>query len=193
VTGGVVRGWEQSTEDNNDDPSYIAQVAYTWNRGDSAPVNIALTGITGPEQADENGNWRTLFDVVVSTQLSDQLSVGLNADWAYEEDAQLTDEGTPTGQQAQWYGVAGYAQYTVSDMFKISARGEWFNDKDNVRGLGTNVYEATLGVAIKPWPDNEIGSNLVIRPEVRYDYSEEGIFDGQNDQVTVAADVIFTF
>ena len=29
---------------------------------------------------------------------------------------------------------------------------------------------------------NEIGSNLVIRPEVRYDYAQEGIFDGQNDQ-----------
>ena len=79
-------------------------------------------------------------------------------------------------------------------MFTVNARGEWFNDKDNVRGLGTNVYEATLGVAIKPWANHEIGSNLVIRPEVRYDYAQEGIFDGgQNDQFTVAADVIFTF
>jgi hypothetical protein len=35
----------------------------------------------------------------------------------------------------------------------------------------------------------------VVRPELRYDYSDEGIFDGgtQNDQWTVAVDAFFTF
>ena len=194
VSGGVIRGWDQACEDNNDDPSYMATVGYTWARGDAQPINIILTGITGPEQSEVNGNWRTLFDLIVTTQVSDQLTVGVNADYAYEEDAQINDEGIPTGMQAQWYGVAGYASYKVSDMFTINARGEWFNDKDNVRGIGTNVYEATLGVAIKPWANHELGSNLVIRPEVRYDYAQEGIFDGgEEDQITVAADVIFTF
>jgi hypothetical protein len=194
VSGGVVRGWDQATEDNNDDPSYLATVGYTWARGDANPINIVASMITGPEQTDTNGNWRTLFDLIVTHQLSDQLTLGLNADYAYEEDAQLTDEGAPTGAQAQWYGVAGYASYKVSDMFTVNGRAEWFNDKDNVRGLGTNVYEATLGVAIKPFASHELGSNLIFRPEVRYDYAQEGIFDGgQEDQVTVAADLIFTF
>jgi hypothetical protein len=195
VMGGVVRGWDQSLEDNNDDPSYLVSAGYTWTPGSGAPVNFILSAITGPEMTDENGNWRTLLDLIVSTKVSDQLTVAVNADWAYEEDAQLTDEGTPTGAQAQWYGVAAYAKYDVDEMWSISARGEWFNDKDNVRGLGTNVYEATLGVQIKPFHNHEIGSNLVIRPEVRYDYAQEGIFDegGQNYQVTVATDVIFTF
>jgi len=194
VMGGVVRGWEQSLEDNNDDPSYLASAGYTWTPGSGAPINFIATVITGPEMPDENGNWRTLVDLIASTKVSDQLTLGINADWAYEEDAQLNNEGVATGQQAQWYGVAAYARYDFSDMFAFNARGEWFNDKDNVRGLGTNVYEATLGVTIKPFHNHEIGSNLMIRPEIRYDYAEEGIFDGgQNDQFTAAADVIFTF
>jgi hypothetical protein len=194
VTGGIVRGWEQSLEDNNDDPSYLVSAGYTWTPGSGKPINFIVSAITGPEQTDTNGNWRTLIDLIATTKISDQLTVGLNADWAYEEDAAFNNEGVATGQQAQWYGVAAYASYVISDMFTVNGRAEWFNDKDNCRGLGTNVYEATIGVSIKPWANHEIGSNLVIRPEFRYDYAEEGIFDnGQNDQCTVAADVIFTF
>jgi hypothetical protein len=35
----------------------------------------------------------------------------------------------------------------------------------------------------------------VIRPEVRYDYAQEGIFDGgtDHDQLTFGVDAIFTF
>lgn len=200
VTGGVVRGWEQSNEDNNEAESFIAQVGYTWNRGEgSKPVNITLTGITGPEQAGNEGDYRTLLDLIVQTKVGDQLAVGLNADWAYEEGSEFNDEGEPTGGDAQWYGVAAYAQYDPSaggnKQFLINARAEWFSDKYNTRGIGTNVYEATLGLAIKPFPQNELGSNITFRPEVRYDYSQEAIFDAgsQHDQFTVGADILFTF
>lgn len=200
VTGGIVRGWEQSNEDNNEAESFIAQVGYTWNPGEgSEPVNILLTGITGPEQADNESDYRTLLDLIVQTKVGDQLAVGLNADWAFEEGAEFNDEGEATGGDAQWYGVAAYAQYDPSaggnKQFLVNARAEWFSDKYNTRGLGTNVYEATLGVAIKPFPENELGSNITFRPEVRYDYSQEAIFDGgtQHDQFTVGADILFTF
>ena len=57
------------------------------------------------------------------------------------------------------------------------------------------VYEGTIGLAIKPMPHDNLGSNLVLRPELRYDYSDQGIFDGGTDnyQVTAAIDAIFTF
>ena len=197
VTGGVVRGWEQALEDNNEAESFIAQVAYTWNPGggDSEPVNIALTGITGPEREDNEGDYRTLLDLIISTKIGDQVTVGLNADWAYEENAALADDFTADGDDAQWYGVAAYAQYKINDQFTINGRAEWFNDKDNARGIGTNIYEATIGLAIKPFPNNELGANVTIRPEVRYDYAQEAFFDGgtEHSQLTAGADVIFTF
>jgi hypothetical protein len=189
---GVNRGWEQSLEDNNDDAvSFLGSVGYTYTptSGSSQPINFILSATTGPEQAGVQGNWRTVVDLIVSTKLADQLTVALNADYGIEDDAAVG------GEQGQWYGVAAYAKYDLSPMFAINARGEWFNDKDGARGLGTNVYEATLGVSIKPFPDNEIGSNLVIRPEVRYDYAQEALFDGgtDHDQLTVGVDAIFTF
>jgi hypothetical protein len=193
VSGGVNRGWEQSLEDNNGDEgwSYLFSAGYTWQpRGEgSEPINVILSAITGPEQTNRQGNWRTLVDLIASTKVADQLTVAVNADYAIEDDA------SPDGSQAQWYGIAAYARYDLNDMFAINLRGEWFNDKDGARGIGTNVYEATFGVSIKPFPDNAIGSNLVIRPEVRYDYSEEAFFDSGTDhqQFTAGVDAIFTF
>lgn len=185
ATVGVTRGWEQSTEDNNDALDFLFQVGYTV----SDKTNLYFSGTTGPEQADNNGRYRTVLDLILSHKVSDELTVALNADWGYDVNA------APGGEDAQWYGVAAYAMYKFNQNIAVNARGEWFNDKDASRGLGTNVYEATLGLAIKPFPENDLGSNLVFRPEVRYDYAQEAAFDGgtDHDQWTVGADVIFTF
>ena len=190
ATVGIVRGWEQAADDNNEAESFIAQVGYTWNPNSGGrPINITLTGITGPEQTDNEGDFRTLLDLIIATQVSDELSVALNADLGWEDDA------TPDGEQAEWYGVAAYATYAFNDNMKLNLRGEWFNDKEFARGLGTNVYEVTAGLSIKPFPDNELGSNLVFRPEVRYDWAQESVFDNgtDHDQLTVGGDLIFAF
>jgi hypothetical protein len=193
VMGGVNRGWDQSLEDNNGDDglSYLASVGYTWtpSSGSSAPVNFILSGITGPEQDDRRGNWRTLVDLIVSTKIGDQLTVALNADYGIEDDAAVD------GSQGQWYGVAAYAGYKISDMLTANLRGDWFNDKDGARGIGTNVFEATAGLSIRPFPQNDLGAGLVIRPEVRWDYSEQAFYDSGTDhqQLTAGVDAIFAF
>jgi len=191
VYGGVDRGWEQSLEDNNDDAvSVFGGLKYTWTPGSGGhPVNIGINIHSGPEQANVQGNWRTVIDFVAESKVADQLTLAINADYGIEDDAAID------GSQGQWYGVAVYAKYDLNKMFAVNARAEWFNDEDGARGLGENVYEATLGLAIKPFPDNELGSNLVIRPEVRFDYGEEDVFDSGTDhqQLTAAVDAIFTF
>lgn len=192
VSGGVNRGWEQSLEDNNGDEgwSFLGSVGYTYQpNADMKPISFILNGIAGPEQTDRQGNWRVLLDLIATTSVGDQLTFAINADWAYEDDAAIN------GNQAQWYGIAGYAGYKITDMITANLRAEWFNDKDGARGLGTNVYEVTGGVSIRPFAQDALGSNLVIRPEVRYDYAQEGIFDGgtDHDQLTFGVDAIFTF
>jgi hypothetical protein len=191
VSGGVNRGWEQSLEDNNGDEgwSFLGSVGYTYTPGSGAPVNLIFNAIAGPEQADTQGNWRLLLDFIASTTVGDQLTLAVNAEWAYEDDAAIN------GNQAQWYGIAGYAGYKITDMITANLRAEWFNDKDGARGIGTNAYEVTAGVSIRPMPNHAIGSNLVIRPEVRYDYAQESFFDGgtDHDQLTASVDAIFTF
>ncbi len=184
VTGGLTRGWDVSTTDDNGSIDFMGQVVWAVNDKSTLYVNL----LTGKDTPGDNDHWRTVIDSSFTTKIADQLSVAINGTYGYQALGGSADN-------AQWYGLAGYATYTISDMFSPSARVEWFNDVDGYRGLGTNVYEATLGVAIKPLPNDKIGSNLVIRPEVRFDYANDRVYDGGTgySQATFGVDAIFSF
>jgi len=185
VTGGVTRGWEQSLKDNNDDPDYLGQVKYVF----TDKITGFLNFVTGPEQTDNDSLWRTVFDAVVTYAATDKLSLGANPSFGFEPGA------SPTGSAAQWYGVALYGGYKFNDYVTANARGEWFGDPQGARGLGGNWYEVTAGLGIHPMPHNDIGQNLLVRPEIRWDYSNDGNIDAgtDNNQWTAAIDAIFTF
>ena len=181
ITGGVTLGWEQGTfDDNNHSVDILGQVKYALNDKLSLLFNFSV----GPQNAADSRNYRYLLNPIVAYTFSDQLT--LAADFVYGFD-ELDD--------AQWYGVAGYASYTVNDSLKANGRVEYFNDQDGSRGLGTYVLEATVGVQYKPFPKDPIGQGLSFRPEARIDYADEGIFNdgGDNVQVTVGADLIYAF
>lgn len=184
ATVGVVRGWDQGFEDNNDSHAYFGQVGYTSEKMD---VTVGL--ISGPERTDNERDWRTVLDATVVYRASDQLTLVANGDYGYEGNA------ASDGSDAHWCGLAGYGMYKFSDMFTLVGRLEYFNDQDGSRGFGATVYEATLGLNIKPLPSDEWGQNLMFRPEIRYDWSNHDVFDGGDDdnQLTFGVDAIFTF
>lgn len=185
VTGAVVRGWDQALEDNNGDTvSFMGQVAYTSDKFD-----FFINGITGPERADNDSDYRSVLDLVGVYRASDQLTLVGNADLGYEA------SGSADANDATWWGFAGYGLYKFNDMFTGVGRAEIFSDNSGARGLGTTVYEATLGLNITPFPNSEFGQGLKFRPEVRYDYSQDAIFNGggNNNQFTVAGDLIYAF
>jgi hypothetical protein len=192
LMAGVIRGWNQSLKDTNgDNMSYIAQLQ--WASGDKKWTSN-LNTIVGPEQAKNDSNWRYLLDWVLRWQYSDQLNFGFNGDFAYERHAALA--AGDVGGDANWWGGAVYAGYKFDDRFTLNGRAEYFSDHYAARGLGTDVYEATVGLAITPFPDQHWLKGLLFRPEVRYDYStKSGIFDGteKNWQLTVGADAIYSF
>jgi len=61
-----------------------------------------------------------------------------------------------------------------------TARGEYFNDDNGARGIGAEVYEATAGLEISPFPTNTYLSTLLFRPELREDWSGEKAFGVNN-------------
>ena len=79
-----------------------------------------------------------------------------------------------------------------------NVRGEYYVDdkgfSDGATGHST-LWEGTVNVAIKPLPDDNIGQNLMIRPEVRYDYSDKVFFKNgtHHDQLTFGIDAYFVF
>jgi len=187
VDAGITRGWNQSVRDNNGDPDLLAGVTWAPNANDKFIVNLSM----GPEAAHDNGDWWTVIDFQAMHKFSDKFNMALNADYGDAPHAIAPSS-------AQWYGAAVYGSYTLCDYATLNARGEWYDDNDGFTlgaGRAMQVYEATVGLAITPMPHNDIMKNLVIRPEVRYDYASARYFDGGTDhyQFQAAVDAYFAF
>lgn len=186
VSGGISRGWDQSLEDNNDAIDVIGSIGWVSPEGD---ITSALSFTVGPEKTDNNSDYRIAIDWWASYVISDQWTAAINGDFIWEENS------GDDGDDASVYGIAGYLGYKVCEECTINGRIEWFNDTERLGGPDTQLFEATLGLAIRPFARHEIASNLLIRPEVRYDYADDPVFNaGEDDsQITFGVDVLFTF
>jgi hypothetical protein len=203
--GGVTRGFNQNTEDNNGSPDGIMQVTYTPNK----QWTFILNAEVGPQDTADTSHYDTMIDPIVAWQVTDKLK--LAGEGIYQYDGGLNGGGGTTHAYGDNYGVALYGNYVLNDYLTLNARAEWlhtyqgaaFNGTGVLAGGGSvptlNVYEVTAGVTITPLPKDPIGMNLSIRPEVRYDFSEDHLFvvgaptAAYRDQWSVGADVIFKF
>lgn len=192
VYGGISRGWDTTLKDNNGTIDGLAGFTWTVNPTDTLAVNF----ISGPDQAGNNSRYRSLIDATLTHKIADNLSVSVNGDYAYEAGSL---SATKTGSDAQWWGLAGYVGYTICPQLTLNGRVEYFNDDDGARLAGAvggaGVFEATVGVAVTPFPDNTYAKNLVIRPEVRFDYASKNFFDNGTgrEQWTAAIDAYYKF
>jgi hypothetical protein len=195
---GFTRGWNASLSDGNSSLDFLGRVTFTPS--DKTTVIFVMT--EGPEfpsgtgrnlPPGDNSDFWTALDLVVTQKINDKLSLGLGLD--YVEAPHIP--GLPGGVK-QWGGVAGYASYALDSRFTLNTRLEWYKDAANGFSTGAPVsadYSAvTVGVAIKPFPKDKILSNLLIRPEARYDCSDQPVFaGGEHNQLTFNLDVIFKF
>lgn len=185
IMGGITRGWDQATNDNNGAIDFLGQAKYTPNEAWTFYLNSSI----GPQRADNCSDYRYLFEGIAQyAPKNSKWSLAADATYAWEEHASLS------GGTAYWYGIAGYATYNVNDYAAVNARGEWFRDDGGSRlGVNASFYEVTLGLKLTPFPHDKILSNLIIRPEVRGDFCSKDAFNGGKDdtQGTVAVDAIF--
>jgi len=93
--------------------------------------------------------------MVLDMNLLDDLNYIIQSDLLH------TGQGNfdPTGTTTNTIGINQYLIYTVSDKLGIGGRTEWW------KADGVSYYGITGGVNIKPC------ANLIIRPEVRYQWS----------------------
>ncbi len=191
IDAGITRGWNQSINDNNGDPDFLGGVTYTPQESDFLKKWKFIANLSeGPQATGDNGDWWTVIDLQAYYTVNEKLSVSANADYGDAPHALGT-------KSAQWWGIAGYASYILNPMFTLNGRAEWYRD-DNGASLGAgrlNLYEVTVGTAIKPFPSDNLGQNLVIRPEIRFDYADKAFFDAGTDhyQFTFGIDAYFTY
>lgn len=209
---GVIRGWDDSLEDKNaNGVSVYSRSSYALSDKKS---NIFVTMINGPEYADSNGDYRHLLDVVYTVAYSDQWTFTVQADLMMEDDV----NPTPANDDRGWAGgIGGWAAYKYSEYLTFNGRAEYLYDGQGFRfnapvygdfdgdgtigqdeiadgtGKGNNVYSVAFGVWITPFPTSEIQSGLKLRPELRYDYAENSVFGGDNNQLTFAFSALFNF
>jgi hypothetical protein len=195
---GFTRGWNQSLRDANGVPDFLGRVTFT----PSDKTSIIFVMTEGPEfpvgvgknlPPGDTGDWWTALDLVITQKVTGKLSLGLGFD--YVETPHILGL---TGGAKQWGGAAGYVSYAFDPRFTVNTRLEWYKDAANGFSTGAPVsadyYEATVGVAIKPFPKNNILSHLLFRPEVRYDHADRLVFgNGDHNQTAFCMGGLFTF
>jgi hypothetical protein len=207
VIGGITRGWDQATEDNNAAIDVTGQVGYTMSK----QIQFLLNFNVGPEDVGDSSHYRTTINPIAVWKVTDQLK--LNAEGLYTYDGGINGFA-PAGFSHAYgddYGIALYGSYLINDYVTANARLEWAHGYlGSLAGISApfsafstsaptlNAYELTLGVTVHPMPNNDIGKNLILRPEIRYDLSEDHVYPVGSgavyrDQWTAAMDVIFTF
>ena len=131
---------------------------------------MLFTGYSGKEQlanypkSVEKGT-RNLLDIVATFTASEQLTFIVNYDYGTQ------DSGGAGFGKAKWQGIAGYANYQLNEQWRVSLRGEYFDDKDGYRtGITQKWKEATATVAYLP------NKNLELRAELRGDRSDQNAF-----------------
>ena len=169
VFGGVNNGWDDLKDTNT---AKTAEIGASLTP--IKPLTIAAVGYFGDERvggltATGAEGKRNLFDIVVTYTVTDKLSLTLNYDNGSQDN---TSTVAPNGaRKAKWDGVAGYVTYELTDKWKLSFRGETFDDKDGYRtGVVQKWKEGTLTLGYLP------AKNFELRGEFRQDKSNVASF-----------------
>jgi hypothetical protein len=198
VDAGFTRGWNQSTRDANDSLDFLGRVTFT----PSDKTSIIFVMTEGPEFPagsgknlpwGDNSNWWTALDLVITHKVNDKLSLGWGLDYVHAPKIPGLEGGAK-----QWGGLADYVSYAIDRHFTLNTRLEWYRDAadgfSNGASFSANYFAATVGMAMKPFPEHPIFSRLLFRPEARYDHADRPVFDGgRQNQLTFSVDALFTF
>ena len=188
LTGYLMNGWNNSV-DNNSGKTTGFTAAWTPN----AKFGLTENYLVGPEQSNDNSDFRHLTDTVVTYSPNAKLSFMANYDYGHDRVA-VINPGLPTTSSPVWWtGLAGYIKYAPNATWAIATRGEWFKDHNGFStGTAQNVGEFTLTL------QRMLASKIISRLEFRRDMSDQNVFpyrtglfkDAQN---TVTLGMVYAF
>ena len=162
-----MNGWDEVT-DNNRGKTAGLQVAYT----PVPALTLTVNGIYGPEQKEDDHDYRQVWELTANWKASGRVSFGLDTLYGHEASAV---EGYEGPEQGGWTGAAGYLHTAVSKKFSINLRGEIFADRNGARtGVGQTLKEVTAT------PEWRIDKHVILRGDVRFDWSDGEVFRKAN-------------
>ena len=182
LTGYLVNGWNNSVDNNSGKTA-----GFSLALNPSKKFSIIENFLFGPEQSNDNSDFRELSDTVVTFTPTAKLSLMANIDYGHD-----TIPSIPSI-SANWGGVALYAKYAPNDKYAFAVRGEYFNDHEGfATGVAQNMGEFTATF------QRTIAKSIISRVEFRRDISNQPVFPFRSgfpisDQNTVSLGVIYAF
>jgi len=169
----VLNGWN-ATSDNNKAKTFGPSLGWTPSPQFSVTVNY----LVGNEQTDNDKqfqNLRHLIDAQFTFTPIEPLNFHLNLDYGREDGA--LNGGT---KNAHWGGITGWVRYKVLDVLEPTLRVEYYRDAE---GFTTGLRQSLVGVTATINYKIGIGkfANILIRPEYRFDHSNEDFFTHKRD------------
>lgn len=157
LMGDIVNGWN-NVVDNNTGKTVGVMATLT----PVSPLSIVLNYMGGPEQTDNNSDWRHLFDATVTYTASPQVALMGNVDFGH-------DTVSRTG--VNWHGLGAYLKYQPIAWFALVPRYEHYQDKDGfTTGASQTVQEFTITGEFKH------KDGVMMRWEYRRDFSDAPFF-----------------
>ena len=145
---------------------FLGQVHLTSN---NAKLHAYVNYMGGEDPSEATINQ---VDVIITGIVSSKFNIGYNGS--------VKSVKPDGGSSDSWWGSALYLNYDPSAVLGLTARGEYFSDKDGVAGFGTDIFDLTLSGNVR------IG-NLTIMPEFRLDAAKDPIFYKNTDKITPTA------
>jgi hypothetical protein len=170
--GGLNNGWDQLTDANK---GKTVELGATLNP--IKPLTVTVVGYFGKESAVAPGtpgggaqDQRNMLNVVASYTINNSMSVG--------GEILYVSQDRPAGGSAKYNGAAGYFTYNLDSQWRIAARAEMFDDKNNFHFASANVAagtdvkynEVTATLSYLP------NSSVELRAEVRGDRANNAVF-----------------
>jgi hypothetical protein len=179
LAGGVVNGWNNVVENNTGKT--------VWGQVMIKPIpalSIVENYTGGPEQANDNSDWRSLSDTIATYTVNPMVSVMANYDYGRD---------TVAGSTVSWQGIAGYVKVQANKWVAVIPRAEYYNDPNGFT-LGTTqkIGEGTLTVEVKG------ADNFLWRIEYRGDFSNKSPFfdstgKSSKNQHSIAFGFLYSF
>ncbi len=185
LTGFFVNGWNNVVDNNS---AKTGGLSLGWNP--SKKLAIAENYMAGPEQLNNNSNWRQLSDTTVTYTPNAKLGLNFNYDYGHDR---VTPLAGPTT-SVYWTGIAGYIRYALPHDVAIAGRYEYYNDHYGFTTLTPQHVQEFTGTL-----ERTLYSHLISRFEFRHDVSNQAVFAHgpltgvDKFQNTVTGGLILTF
>jgi hypothetical protein len=190
--GLLVNGWN-NTVDNNTGKT----IEGSFTLKPTGSLTFVENYIAGPEENNDNKNWRQVSDTIVSYNPTKQLSLAANYDYGWEAVDTVCKVTVKTETSCVWQGIAGYLRYQANNWFAVSPRYEYYQDRNGfTTGTVQNLQEGTLTLEFRH------KDGVLLRVEYRHDNSNTPFFFKTDEagkttlvksQDTITAGIVYAF